>query len=430
MKERKGFHSVFDCRTMVKKSDSNGNQYDGDMKDGKKHGQGTLTYADGGSYTGQWANDKKNGKGKNIWSNGNEYDGDWKDNRRHGQGKLTYSDGGYYLGEWNHDKKSGRGVNKWANGDEYNGFWKDNKRHGQGTMTYTNGGQYKGEWVNDKREGEGFNKWSNGDTYEGDWKNNVKHGQGTFQAKDGTKQDGTWENDTCIGPRKSSSSASKLADSLAATSLTCQKAKLAKEFVDQLNWLKSMFDTSNDRCYCSECYSSTSKDVIKAGDGFYVIPRDFTRFGLVVDPVFSKAHDIFSKWIVTFHGTTKVAAQSVITNRQFCLPGDRLIDGSILGIREGHIPDQRFIYTSPTIAYSSTGVYSPFYPFKSSIDNQMHKAQIVLQCRQKPNSYKVQGETIGLGHKRLCKHITNDKMEYFTDIRASIVAYGLLIRVQ
>jgi hypothetical protein len=38
---------------MVLKKYTNGDEYDGDWEDGKKNGQGTLTYANGGSYEGE-----------------------------------------------------------------------------------------------------------------------------------------------------------------------------------------------------------------------------------------------------------------------------------------------------------------------------------------------------------------------------------------
>ena len=58
------------------------------------------------------------------------------------------------------------------------------------------------------------------------------------------------------------------------------------------------------------------------------------------------------------------------------------------------------------------------------------EAQIVLQCRQMPNTFKVQHETIGLGKKQIFPFISNEEMEYFTDRRATLVAYGLLMRVK
>jgi hypothetical protein len=212
-------------------------------------------------------------------------------------------------------------------------------------------------------------------------------------------------------------------------SAKCPSIILAKQFVDSLKWHDTLFDSANDQCYCKNCYTADLDDVITAGDGRYVIPRGWVRLGLRVDPIFKDEHDIWNRWIVTFHGTTIVAARSILTHRHFYLPGDKLIDGTILGIREGHIPDQKFIFTSPTIAYSSLPVYSPSYDFYSNQNDNYYKAQLVLQCRQQPDTFKVQGETVGAKSIRLCPFIPNNVIEYFTDIRASIVAYGLLVQM-
>ncbi|CAF0824476.1 unnamed protein product [Rotaria sp. Silwood1] len=203
---------------------------------------------------------------------------------------------------------------------------------------------------------------------------------------------------------------------------------LAKEFVNSLNWHKTLFDDSQDRCYCTKCYPIPWDDVISTGNANYVIPRGWTRLGLRVDPMLVDAYDIWNKWIVTFHGTTKTAALSILIHRHFYLPGDKLIDGTTLGIRDGHIPNKKFIFTSPTIAYSSSTIYAPNNDFYSSTNNTLYEAQLVLQCRQQPDSFKIQGETIRAGSKRICPFIPNEQIEYYTDIRSSIIAYGLLVR--
>jgi hypothetical protein len=109
------------------------------------------------------------------------------------------------------------------------------------------------------------------------------------------------------------------------------------------------------------------------------------------------------------------------------MPGDKLIDGTKLGIRPGHIPDQKFIYTSPTIAYSSGPVYSPTYDFHSTENDADYQAQIVLQCRQMPETFETGPETIGATGE-ICPHIPNSEIEYFTDRRSTLLAYGLLVR--
>jgi hypothetical protein len=40
---------------------------------------GVFTHIDGDVYTGQFLNDKVNGKGTYVHSNGARYEGDWKD---------------------------------------------------------------------------------------------------------------------------------------------------------------------------------------------------------------------------------------------------------------------------------------------------------------------------------------------------------------
>ncbi|UJR32322.1 hypothetical protein I4U23_019786 [Adineta vaga] len=209
----------------------------------------------------------------------------------------------------------------------------------------------------------------------------------------------------------------------------CSYMKLAKEFVDSLGWENIVFDNTYDKCYCIRCYPASLKDVSIAGNAQYVIPRGWTRIGLHVDSVISQQQNIWEEWVVTFHGTTIEAAKLILDHRQFCLPGDTLMDGTVLGIRDGHIPDKKHIYTSPTIAYSSLPYYSKTYDFYSSDTFQNYGVQIVLQCRQKANSFQVQGETVGAGIKRLCPHTPNDEIEYFTEIRQSIIIYGLLLKL-
>ncbi len=45
----------------------------GEWKIGKRHGKGTMDYANGGKYTGIWVNDVRTGQGV-IWVSGNRYE--------------------------------------------------------------------------------------------------------------------------------------------------------------------------------------------------------------------------------------------------------------------------------------------------------------------------------------------------------------------
>ena len=388
---------------------------------------------------------------KNVtleYNNGDKYEGGWSDDQKNGRGTLFYKNGGKYVGEWVNNLRDGFGVNTWRNGNRYTGNWKQNVKHGQGKFTYVDGGEYVGEWANDQREGEGVNTWTNGDQYEGNWENNQMHGTGIFSHADGRKDEGEWVR----GKKKGAGSTShkkenKLINAkngmqfqlcwignkpalivlMPKSPSVCPYLELAHEFVLTLKWDENFFDSSFNRCYCPRCYKEKWHDVIDAGEGKYVIPRGWVRLGLRIDSVIAKTQEIWNKWIVTFHGTTKIAAQSILGHRQFCWPGDTLIDGTKLRIRQGHIPGQNHLYTSPTIAYSSSLAYSPVYDFQSGETDSDYQAQIVLQCRQKPKSFDIGPETIG-AEEEICPHVSNSEIEYFTDRRGSLVAYGLLVR--
>ena len=69
-----------------------------------ENGQGTITWANGDKYEGEWKDGKKHGKGTETCSNGDKYEGDWKDGEKHGKGTETKIKkglwvNGQYIGE-------------------------------------------------------------------------------------------------------------------------------------------------------------------------------------------------------------------------------------------------------------------------------------------------------------------------------------------
>jgi S1-C subfamily serine protease len=133
---------------------------------------GTITFANGDIYVGEWRDNKRNGQGTYTFANGDIYVGEYKDDKRNGQGTVTYASGSTYVGRWRDDKRNGQGTHTWPDGEKYVGEWLDDNMHGQGTRTYANGTTYVGEWLDDKR-----------------------NGQGTFTNAAGTIIEGIWEND-------------------------------------------------------------------------------------------------------------------------------------------------------------------------------------------------------------------------------------------
>ena len=120
------------------------------MKGGYK---GTLVYDDGKRYEGQFTgkpNGKPNGEGTMTWPDGNTYTGNWNNGVMCGLGKMIWSNGNIYEGMWNKNNMNGKGKMIWYNGDSYDGDWKNGKRHGRGTQTLENKHEATGEWRNDE----------------------------------------------------------------------------------------------------------------------------------------------------------------------------------------------------------------------------------------------------------------------------------------
>ena len=91
-------------------------KYVGEYKDGKRNGQGTITWSDGKNYVGEFKDGKFNGHGKLTWSDGKKYVGEFKDGEEDGQGTQTWLDGRKYVGEYKDGKTwNGTGYDKNGN---------------------------------------------------------------------------------------------------------------------------------------------------------------------------------------------------------------------------------------------------------------------------------------------------------------------------
>jgi hypothetical protein len=183
--------------------------YSGFIKEGQRHGQGTLTKpqqdeALGDSYSGEWKDDKKCGQGtEKLYVEGEktfEYIGEWKDDKKCGQGTeimYLYLEGEKsreYIGKWKNDNKCGQGTKiKYFDGEkdtEYTGEWKDGNECGQGTkIRYKDGKkdtEYIGEWKDgNKCEENKHSSYLDDDNYDNEYSDYRKKYEAKYRTSDG-----------------------------------------------------------------------------------------------------------------------------------------------------------------------------------------------------------------------------------------------------
>lgn len=121
------------------------------------------------------------------------YEGEYKDGKRNGQGKMTYPTGDIYSGEWENNKMSGGGTYWYKNGDIFSGTWVDGMKHGQGTYEYGDDKSiFDGEWEKNKFI-KGEWKLYEAGTYTGTFINDKPIGKGTFKFENGIIQNGEYK---------------------------------------------------------------------------------------------------------------------------------------------------------------------------------------------------------------------------------------------
>ena len=85
--------------------------YEGGFLQGKKHGKGVKTWANGDRYEGEFAEDRRNGFGVYTWGRGRwqgeRYEGGYSNDQRHGFGTYRYASGDVYTGPWESDIATG-----------------------------------------------------------------------------------------------------------------------------------------------------------------------------------------------------------------------------------------------------------------------------------------------------------------------------------
>ena len=97
-----------DCKNGFGKFVYNGGYYEGNFRNGYRHGYGKYYFDIGDFYEGNFKENKFNGKGTYYYTSGERYEGEWQDQRHHGFGVLFQSSGEYKDGYWNEGKYQGK----------------------------------------------------------------------------------------------------------------------------------------------------------------------------------------------------------------------------------------------------------------------------------------------------------------------------------
>lgn len=165
---------------------SNGDCYTGNFKDDKFEGKGMLEmHSSGINYEGFFSNDRFEGQGRLFKKNKEIYVGEFSRGWFHQRGKLYYSDGDYYEGEYVYGSRHGRGVYHHSNSDRFEGDYKFGKRTGLGTFTSHRGSSYTGEFLKGRRHGKGKLLIPGILLYDGHYKEDKFHGQGLLRYTGG-----------------------------------------------------------------------------------------------------------------------------------------------------------------------------------------------------------------------------------------------------
>ncbi|KAH8584089.1 uncharacterized protein ELE39_002847 [Cryptosporidium sp. chipmunk genotype I] len=179
--------------------------------------------------------------------------------------------------------------------------------------------------------------------------------------------------------------------------------------VELLN-LKSYLDFEKKSCCRDNCkmngiYFSSDKVL----NGWSRYPLKMSKF----------EEENVKNWDISYHGTTHKAIKSILKDKRLVIPNNKTVY-----IRKGHIPNQYFIFTSPSLLYASFGLYSA--PFK--VKECKKWWQIVVEIVQKPNSYVKEWETSGLGDYEFDKYIGNYELEWKSDQEMGNLIKAVLVR--
>eukprot|EP00971_Amphidinium_carterae_P074463 1471518-Amphidinium_carterae.1 len=105
----------------------------------RRHGEGSLTCADGSKFEGQFVDNQMHGKGVYKWNDGRMYTGEWSRHRKVVHSLTQLGSSSEELEDHHEQQLSVQ-------------YRSGSRMHGHGTFTWADGRSYKGQYVNDLKD--------------------------------------------------------------------------------------------------------------------------------------------------------------------------------------------------------------------------------------------------------------------------------------
>lgn len=165
-------------------------KYEGEFREGLKHGSGKYQWENGDRYEGGFVDDRPDGNGKYQFANGDTYEGEVKAGVITGRGTYVTRSGDRIEGSFAGGLANGIGIYRFASGDRYEGELAGGRLEGKGRYFAKSGDRIEAPFVNGRAQGKGVYHFSNGDRYEGDLHEGALTGKGTYFYSSGQKYEG------------------------------------------------------------------------------------------------------------------------------------------------------------------------------------------------------------------------------------------------
>lgn len=114
------------------KETGDGYTYEGDFNEGYWHGKGTITWDNGKKYVGDFVKGERTGYGVFTWPETRDgysykYEGEFRDGKHSGQGTMYFLNAGKYTGTWANDARNGIGTEYYSDHTYQKGVWKNDE---------------------------------------------------------------------------------------------------------------------------------------------------------------------------------------------------------------------------------------------------------------------------------------------------------------